>query len=132
MSFALANISILGKCLQARLSTYLSGPHYLSRSTGISNISYKPRPKILEMFYRVSTNTLAYCARELCGAGPGPNIFCLKFFFRRCFSCHSPSGALQTVYKKRVLVQNKLNLLLKIILFNTWTLLHLFTINKAN
>jgi hypothetical protein len=34
-------------------------------------------------------------------------------------------------YKKSVVVQNKSNLLLKIILNNTWTL-QIFTINKTN
>jgi hypothetical protein len=38
---------------------------------------------------------------------------------------------LSNFYKKRLVIQNKLNLLLQIILYNTWTLQQ-FTINISN
>ncbi len=57
--------------------------------------------------------------------------------FTDCILCYCWSSVLNmfkyhfktcVIYKKRVLVQNKLNLLLKIILHNTWAL-QLYTIN---
>jgi hypothetical protein len=73
------------------------------------------------------------------------NIKCIKLFVKMTnlrylpqFSARSSckkfanlaSRALYSKYKKRVL-QNRSYLLLKIILYNTWTL-QLFTINRAN
>jgi hypothetical protein len=45
----------------------------------------------------------------------------LVLVFYKYIYCNYNFSKLQTKYKKRVVVQNKSNLLMKFILYNTWT-----------